>query len=349
MTLVLIDSLWLFVYYRPPSFRAADIFILLSQHFCYLDTKYCSSVSTVGVQKIMRSYLLVVIVAVLCLCLSFSSAFHGANARTTFPNSKARPDTPRRLLWINDTRKTAAFVDPFQIRGGAAAAASTTGLSSVAPWVQFCGVAAPVASVFLSLSSFPTIRNILKKKSVGDLPLLPYSSLVANASIWAAYGILKREIKLWPCNILGVVLGLYYFRSFVKYSPKTSTTLPGSVSQHVQAAATGMVGSLAVATILSREKAASILGKLGVGVCIALFASPLAALKTVIKKKSAESIPLPFAVATTVNCLFWFVSGVFDMKDINVWLPNGLGLLCGLLQISMKLVYGNGKEATEEV
>ena len=30
------------------------------------------------------------------------------------------------------------------------------------------------------------------------------------------------------------------------------------------------------------------------------------------------------------------------MKDVKVWLPNAPGLACALLQIGLKLFYGNG-------
>ena len=46
--------------------------------------------------------------------------------------------------------------------------------------VEACGRIAPAASVLLSLSPLPTIRGIVRAGTVGDLPLLPYSSLVAN-------------------------------------------------------------------------------------------------------------------------------------------------------------------------
>merc|ERR1719273_95430 len=158
------------------------------------------------------------------------------------------------------------------------------------------------------------------------------------------YGILKREPKVWSCNFCSVLLGLYYFGSFVKYSPKKSSTLPGSIAQHRQACAGAILASLAVTASLSRTKAASIVGSARVCLCIALFASPLAALKTVFKTKSAESIPLPFAIFTTFNCLLWSILGVIDMKDVNIWLPNVLGLVCGVLQIALKLIFGDGSK-----
>ena len=159
------------------------------------------------------------------------------------------------------------------------------------------------------------------------------------------YGILKSEAKVWSCNSFSTILGIYYFASFAKFSPKASPTLPGSVATHFKATVGAILTTLAVAASMSKTKAASILGSAGVAICIALFASPLAALKTVFKTKSADSIPLPCAIAATVNCVFWFVTGWFDMKDMNIWLPNGLGLACGLLQIALKLIYGDGSKA----
>jgi len=100
---------------------------------------------------------------------------------------------------------------------------------------------------------------------------------------------------------------------------------------------------------MSRTRAASLLGSAGVAICIALFASPLAALRTVFETRSAESIPLPFALAATANCFLWSVVGVLDMKDLNIWLPNILGLGCGLLQIALKLWFGNGKHEGMEL
>ena len=166
--------------------------------------------------------------------------------------------------------------------------------------------------------------------------------------MWMTYGILKNEAKVWSCNSVSVIIGLYYFASFARFSPKKSPTLPGSMSQHVKATASAVITSILLGLTMTRTRAASIIGNAAVGVCIALFASPLAALKTVFKTKSAESIPLPFAIVTTLNCILWSIVGILDMKDIKIWLPNILGLGCGLLQIALKLIYGNGKGYTSE-
>lgn len=294
-----------------------------------------------------------------CITLLTIALLLGASATTAFParasSSRAMPKNApvnaavaggrgqdRRQLSSKEIG--AAF--GLGLRGGAvesvAAASSSTSLSAGIGLVEACGLAAPIASIFVSLSPFPTVQKILRDKSVGDLPVLPYSSLVANCFIWMTYGLLKSEPKVWSCNSFSTILGIYYLASFAKHSPKASPTLPGSIAMHFKAAIGTILATLAVAVGMPKVKAANILGSAGVAICIALFASPLAALKTVFKTKSAEAIPLPFAIAATVNCVLWFIVGWIDMKDVNIWLPNGLGLLAGLFQIALKLFYGDG-------
>mmetsp|Transcript_33741 Transcript_33741/g.49208 ORF Transcript_33741/g.49208 Transcript_33741/m.49208 type:complete len:300 (+) Transcript_33741:52-951(+) len=227
------------------------------------------------------------------------------------------------------------------------ATTTATSLNAVPAWVKFCGQAAPIASVGMSMASLPTIWGISKNKSVGDLPLLPYTSLISNAFIWALYGVLQKDPRLWSCNIAAVVLGVYYFTTFTRHSPSKSPTLPGSVARHLQVCLGIITAVSAIALRLPTELAIRILGTTGVVICIGLFASPLAALKTVLKTKSAQSIPLPFAVATAINCFFWTTIGVLDMKDINIWLPNTLGFSCALAQVFLKIIYGGKKDAAE--
>lgn len=221
----------------------------------------------------------------------------------------------------------------------AAAGALASTASSLAPqFVQLCSHLAPPMSVLLSAAPMPTIRQIQADKDVGSLPLLPYSCMAANCGLWTTYGLLKRNTSIWAPNLVGFLLALYYCKSFIKFAPKQSPTLPGSVRLHVTSLLT--VGAAVAAAVLSSVNPA-LMGQAAVVFCIALFASPLSTLKTVLQTKSAQSIPLPFTLASVAACLCWSVAGVWKMKDLNVIIPNALGLLCGLAQVALKLTYGN--------
>jgi len=189
-----------------------------------------------------------------------------------------------------------------------------------------------------------TIRKMSADKSVGSLPLLPYSSMVASAFIWVTYGILKGEPKIWSSNGIGLILGAYYFVEFMRHSPEKSKTLPGAKLQHKQAVAAVLLATTAAAiaplSILSSP--CTWIGRAGVVFCLVMFASPLSALGTVLQQRSAKAIPLPLAVTSVVNCFLWSVAGLFQMKDVNVYFPNLLGLSFGLAQVALKLFFGDG-------
>lgn len=211
----------------------------------------------------------------------------------------------------------------------------------VPQWVSICGQLAPIFSILVFAAPIPTIAQISRDKSVGSLPLLPYSSMVSSAFLWVMYGFLKSEPKIWSANGTGLILSIYYVLVFTRFCPKASPTLPGTVKQHLQGCAFIIGSTLLVAVALPTAQAAAMIGNVGVVLCVAMFASPLAALKTVCETKSAISIPLPFTIAAVINCFLWSVTGWFLMNDFVIWAPNLLGLSFGLVQVGLKLYYGN--------
>jgi hypothetical protein len=87
-----------------------------------------------------------------------------------------------------------------------------------------------------------------------------------------------------------------------------------------------------------------IIGHTAILFCIAMFASPLAAVPAVLETKSARAIPLSYTVAALVNCVLWSFVGLFDLHDDCVYIPTLLGLALSLLQIYLKVLYGNGPD-----
>lgn len=207
-------------------------------------------------------------------------------------------------------------------------------------FVDVCSELAPYACCVVYMAPLPTVQQIRREKTVGSLPLLPYSSMAASSFIWTVYGYLKEEPRLWSCCLVGVTLASYYLLNYIPHSPKSSPTLPGSVAQHLQFIMFTIVASLYVMKWYPAPD--ELIGLGGVLLSIAMFASPLSALKTVIQNKSAKSIPLPFTLASIFNCFLWSVTGIFQMKDACVWIPNVLGLACSLLQAFLKVLYGDG-------
>ncbi len=175
----------------------------------------------------------------------------------------------------------------------AASALDAVAKPQTAAWVSLCGKAAPLVSSGLFVAPLPTIAQVAANKSVGSLPFLPYSSMVVNAFIWTVYGILNAESKIWSPNLFGLFMGLFYCSTYKKHVPRNASNLPGTLSQHTRYGGLLMTLTLLFATGLKKSVASTLIGKMGVIVCVVLFASPLSTLKEVVATKSAKSIPLP--------------------------------------------------------
>jgi solute carrier family 50 protein (sugar transporter) len=216
---------------------------------------------------------------------------------------------------------------------------------SIPPWVLLSSQLAPYASALVFVAPVPTIRKIMRDRSIGGLPLLPYSSMVANCFIWLVYGLLVNETIVWQTNALGLGLGLLYCNEFRKYCPPptaglystTPNSLPGTVQDHwIAVSSISLLTGLGV-VLLPKPKAASLVGFAGVLLCILMFASPLAKLRDVIQSKSAKSIPLPFTLTSLLNCFLWSIVGWFKLNDSMIYIPNFLGLSFATIQLSLKL------------
>ena len=212
-----------------------------------------------------------------------------------------------------------------------------------AAFIDLCGTMAPYCGVVCFLAPLPTMRQISRDKTVGNFPLLPYSSMVCNCFVWLAYGILKDLPKVWVSNGVGLALGLFYCYTFREHCSPAATNLPGTISQHT-AVMLAIILSNCLLLASGVGNASELIGKEGVVICIVLFASPLAALKHVIVTRSASSIPLPFTLACFVNCAAWSVLGWYTTADFNIYFPNLLGLSCAVAQLVLKGFCGNRAE-----
>lgn len=158
--------------------------------------------------------------------------------------------------------------------------------------------------------------------------------LLFSTSSW------QLPLVLWP-NVFGTLMGSYYFTKFKKFSPPGSSNLPGTIRQHILVLTWIILANTFALTNFSKQSAADIVGKEGLLVYILLFASPLAAVQNVIATKSSASIPLPFTIASTINCSLWSVAGLLLMKDFYIYFPSMMGLGCALIQLFLKGIYND--------
>ena len=155
---------------------------------------------------------------------------------------------------------------------------------------------------------------------------------------------LISQPKLWTANVIGLTLSSFYFLSYARFTPPGASSLPGKLNQHVG----WFLALLAFVLWFAKSQNPEPIGQVGLFINLAMYASPLAAMKVVLQTKSSEALPLPLTLASLISCISWSVTGYFDMHDIYVYGPPVLGVLCGILQLSLKILYGeNSTQSTK--
>ena len=142
-------------------------------------------------------------------------------------------------------------------------------------------------------TSVQTALKIVRDKSVGTMPMLPFASLVANCAIWTWYGALLNEgagdTTVMLPNASGMCVGLLASAIYLKYSP--SKQLP------LVAGTIGIVGAVSAAAMtMPSAEVLPYIGYLGDLLAVVLMASPLSTMRSVIQEKSTRSMALPISV-----------------------------------------------------
>ncbi|THG11790.1 hypothetical protein TEA_021030 [Camellia sinensis var. sinensis] len=185
----------------------------------------------------------------------------------------------------------------------------------------FVGVIGNIVSVLVFLSPIGTFWRVIKHRSTEEFESLPYICTLLNSSLWTYYGITKPgEILVATVNGFGIVVEAVYVTLFLIYAPKGMRTaiLVGILD----------VGLLAVAIAvtqlaMNRDVRIDAIGFMGAALNIIMYASPLAAMKTVVTTKSVEYMPFFLSFTLFLNGGIWAFYAVL-VHDLFLGRSGGL-------------------------
>ena len=186
------------------------------------------------------------------------------------------------------------------IADSAAAVAATT--EAAAPLVgpnatYFLAVSPAIAAQFLFLSPMQAMKQFRESGTTGDVSVMPYAAMAANGAAWFTYGALGSDFTIMVPNVSGLVFGSYYCHQFYTHRAPDATVLP-----YFGGGAAFVTATTTAAATLPVDDAKTIIGYAGCTLTALMFYGPLAAVGTVLKDKSAASLPLAFTLASTANC-----------------------------------------------
>jgi solute carrier family 50 (sugar transporter) len=205
-----------------------------------------------------------------------------------------------------------------------------SGLVLPAGAVAALSAAGPLINLGMQASSLNIAMGIKKNGSVGSLSPVPFVALLMNCVIWAQYGLLKGNKIVYVPGLTGALAGVI---CTIIYDGNSREIKKSSLYRIAFAI-------LGVSTAMFMKGRSYELGLVGCGISLALMASPLAAMGTVLRDRSTASMPFATSALTTLNVLVWLVYGLVVADDIMIYGPNVAGLLICGLQMALYLRFG---------
>ncbi|KAI3715553.1 hypothetical protein L6452_22539 [Arctium lappa] len=209
------------------------------------------------------------------------------------------------------------------------------------------GILGNILSILSFTSPISQFREIVKRKSAENYNGTPYVATLLSCSLWILYGLLDPDdgLLIVTVNAAGVTMqGLYLALLFFYSSKEKRVTYFGFVVLDVVC-----FGVVVAFTLVAFEEGSrrTFTGVLCATFTTMMYAAPLAALKTTIKTKSVEYMPVLLVFSLFLNGCVWFAFALL-VTDIFVVVPNALGILLGAIQFCVYLMYRNSPPSASE-
>ncbi|XP_074274169.1 bidirectional sugar transporter SWEET16-like [Silene latifolia] len=200
------------------------------------------------------------------------------------------------------------------------------------------GILGNVISLLVFASPIRTFRRIIAEKSTENFKSLPYISTLLSTSLWTFYGFLKPGgLLIMTVNGAGTVLQFIYNTLFIIFATKEKK-IKSLIALGVLNI--GFVGAVIAVTLLAIHGSLpiTVVGFVCATLTIFMYASPLTAMRTVIKMKSVKYMPFFLSLFLFLNAGVWSVYSVL-VKDYFMGVPNGIGFVLGSTQLILYTIY----------
>ncbi|XP_059652374.1 bidirectional sugar transporter SWEET16-like isoform X1 [Cornus florida] len=206
------------------------------------------------------------------------------------------------------------------------------------------GIIGNVISLLVFSSPIGTFRRVVKKKSTENYKGLPYITTLLSTSLWCFYGLLKPGgLLVVTVNGAGAFLQFIYVTLFLIYAPKDKKVKAMKLVAIFNVGFLGLVIAVAFLAIHGNVRL-TFVGIICAGLTIGMYASPLSAMRNVVRTKSVEYMPFFLSFFLFLNGGVWSAYAVL-VKDFYIGVPNAIGFVLGSAQL---IIYGFYKSSSEK-
>ncbi len=211
-----------------------------------------------------------------------------------------------------------------------------------------CPLLGMIIANFMWLSPMSMMLKARASRDIGSINPYPFAVTVLNCLGWLIYGCQLKDFYIFWANLPGIILGLYNciicLTILAKKSKEENFSDKYLYLENLLLFAFFFWALMAMisATAFNDKEGTAMIGYLCCAFAIAYYAAPLSTMVQVITTLDASSLYLPTILLNLVNALMWGSYGIFAAQDINLWLPNALGVLLASCQVIMVFVYSKG-------
>lgn len=199
------------------------------------------------------------------------------------------------------------------------------------------GWAASASCIGLFCAPIPqVIMKVIKSKTTGQFPDMPYLVSLVNCALWVMYAIPQQLTQCFAINALGVVLNVAWICVFFVYTDNRKVM--GAKITLVLA----VIGAVfAIGEIMQWSDAGTgIVGDVADIFNIGMYGAPLAAVSTVVATRSVETLPILMVLGCLLASIMWGTYAKW-IGDYHVGIPNDIGVMLGAIQVIVWLKYKN--------
>ena len=191
---------------------------------------------------------------------------------------------------------------------------------------------AALATYFFIAPCVPFYKLVNEQIKVNEIPGFLLICSFMNCILWADYGLLDNAIQVYFTNGLGGAITLVWITTYLIYLGKQNVCFALILIILLMIAVGGI--SFVFYFIISKK----ITGLTAMVFNVLMYAAPGEKILKVCKTKQYNLIPIFSTIGGFFCSLCWLMFGIIK-GDINMIIPNALGLFFAILQVVVYTVF----------
>ncbi|KAK4786994.1 hypothetical protein SAY86_010827 [Trapa natans] len=213
------------------------------------------------------------------------------------------------------------------------------------------GVMGNAASLLLYATPVLTFRTVLRRKSIGEFSSIPYILALLNCLLYTWYGLPVvsnrwENLPVVTINGVGIILELSFIFIYICFAPTRRKVAVAGATTTV-ALVFSIFAIISALVFHDHQHRKMFIGSIGVVASVAMYGSPLVAVRQVIKTKSVEFMPFHLSLFSFLASSLWMAYGLLSC-DLFLASPNLVGSPLGILQLLLYCIYRKRGGVMEE-